>query len=408
MKKKIAGLMLTTIELLSSCALDTFDVGDLMHLGIRSTKFQELSSDTVSRTAYKAIEDLSPYFMKSDLNSNYVLSPASYLLATAGLASVSDNFNNDAFGFSSDSLEDTKELLTAWNFEYRNSDRGDYCYFRSAVLHQQVGDTYVFDEEKRSECKTNHISTMVSSEKDYRKQAQNFFHNEIGLTIDVPDAKNKNGVNTYGGLVMKDYVANGLRNSKNSFTTYENKNIDVDSYAFGSTNFPTYVKYYKASNYQVFKLGINDTSLLIVLPDEGVNLNTIDVSEAYQNYIKEADYVPSRGYVPFYHIRTESEDLTSALSNKLTGEEVFYSKLLKEDVKNDLALSVVLQSSDFEFNKYGVSGQSITVEAMAGSAAPGERPTPIELYINRPFYAISLKDNFPVFVSAVYDPSQSA
>lgn len=407
MKKKIAGLMLTTIELLSSCALDTFDVGDLMHLGIRSTKFQELSSDTVSRTAYKAIEDLSPYFMKSDLNSNYVLSPASYLLATAGLASVSDNFNNDAFGFSSDSLEDTKELLTAWNFEYRNSDRGDYCYFRSAVLHQQVGDTYVFDEEKRSECKTNHISTMVSSEKDYRKQAQNFFHNEIGLTIDVPDAKNKNGVNTYGGLVMKDYVANGLRNSKNSFTTYENKNIDVDSYAFGSTNFPTYVKYYKASNYQVFKLGINDTSLLIVLPDEGVNLNTIDVSEAYQNYIKKADYVPSRGYVPFYHIRTESEDLTSALSNKLTGEEVFYSKLLKEDVNNDLSLGAVLQSSDFEFNEYGVSGESITVEVMVGSREPGKEPTPIDLYVDRPFYAISLKDDFPVFISAVYDPSES-
>lgn len=407
MRKKTIGLMLT-ITLLASCAADTSNVGDLMHSEIKSAKLEELSSNTVKRTAYKAIEDLSPYFMKSNLNSNYVLSPASYLLATAGLASVSDGFNNEAFGFSSNALTDTEELLTAWNFEYSDSDRGDYCYFKSAILHQQVGDTYAFDEEKRNECKTNHISTMVSTEKEYRKQAQNFFHNEIGLTIDVPDAKNNNGVNTYGGLVMKDYVADGLSNSENSFTTYENKTINVSTYDFGSTYHPIYVKYYKAENYQVFRLNINITSMLIVLPDEGVNLNTIDVSKAYRHYTDDADYVAALGYVPFYHIRTESENLTSALSNKLTGNEIFYSKLLKEDVKNDLALSVVLQSSDFEFNKYGVSGQSITVEAMAGSAAPGERPTPIELYINRPFYAISIKDNFPVFVSAVYDPSQSA
>lgn len=90
------------------------------------------------------------------------------------------------------------------------------------------------------------------------------------------------------------------------------------------------------------------------------------------------------------------------MTKKLSGEEAFYSKLLKDDVVNDLEVVSVMQSSDFKFDKYGVSGESIT-QTVIGAAGPMDG-TPIELNVNRPFYAISLKDNFPLFVSKVVNP----
>ena len=68
-------------------------------------------------------------------------------------------------------------------------------------------------------------------------------------------------------------------------------------------------------------------------------------------------------------------------------------------------LSSVLQTSDFEFNRYGVSGESITVMEFATSPEPEEHEV-IELKVDRPFYAISLKDDFPLFVNKVNDPSK--
>lgn len=127
------------------------------------------------------------------------------------------------------------------------------------------------------------------------------------------------------------------------------------------------------------------------------------MSEAYKKYIDEGESKDAYGYIPFFHAKTEGEYITSALTNKLTGNETFYSKLLKDSVVNDLSISNVIQSSDFEFNKYGVSGESITAIVLGGSMAPVETET-IEINVNRSFYAISLKDDFPIFVSMVLDP----
>jgi hypothetical protein len=116
-------------------------------------------------------------------------------------------------------------------------------------------------------------------------------------------------------------------------------------------------------------------------------------------------YYDAVGYVPYFHLKTFKEDLTYAMKSKLTGQEVLFSKLLADDVHNNLTLSSILQTSDFEFNRYGVSGESITVMGNYGSPAPEEHEV-IELKVDRPFYAISLKDDFPLFVNKVNDPSK--
>lgn len=60
----------------------------------------------------------------------------------------------------------------------------------------------------------------------------------------------------------------------------------------------------------------------------------------------------------------------------------------------------VLQSSDFEFNRHGVSGESITVIAYSGSAGPQEHEIK-RIEVNRPFYCLSMKNGFPLFANKV-------
>lgn len=371
----------------------------------KATAIQSVDASVVSRTATKTLQSLDAYFADAN-NKDYVLSPASYLLAASAVAAVSDGFDLDAFGLV-DASKDTKTLLQSWNFLFEKKSEYDkaYCQFDSGVLHQQVGETYRFDEEKRKAIADDYIATSVASLKDYHAQATDYFHNHVGLTIPIPDPQcTSDSVLTYGALKMKDYVPNGFGSAKNDFHV-DGKTIQVDTRGFGSTLYPMTLPYYAGTNYQAFKMLIKHTSLLFILPNEGVSLESISVSEAYSSFMANKQLYDAVGYVPYFHLKTFAEDLTNAMKSKLTGHEVFFSKLLADDVYNNLMLSSILQTSDFEFNQYGVSGESITVMEYAGSAAPEEHEV-IELKVDRPFYAISLKDDFPLFVNKVNDPSK--
>lgn len=98
MLRKIS-LMIASAAILSSCTIvdASENSGSIVYKSINNSEIQNLDKDVVSRTGYKAIEDLASYFEYSE-SKNYILSPASYLLAEAGLVSVSDGCNNNAFG----------------------------------------------------------------------------------------------------------------------------------------------------------------------------------------------------------------------------------------------------------------------------------------------------------------------
>ena len=371
----------------------------------KANKIQSLNTSYVERMSPKALESLDAYFADSS-NENFVLSPASYQLAVSSLAAVSEGFDLASFGLI-DAEADTKTLLESWNFLYENTDpeHSAYCRFDSGVLHQQVGGSYRFDKQKQEKVASDYIATSVASLRDYHKQATSYFRDAVGLTIDIPDPKpTADGVITYGALKMKDYVPGGMGSSEKPFHA-KDKTISAPSRSFGSICYPAYLPYYQGEGYQAFQMKIENTSLLILLPDEETSLESISISNAYSSFMEHKQTHMAMGYVPYFHLHTEGEDLTSAIAKRLTGKEKFYDKLLADDVINNLSLSSVLQSSDFEFNRYGVSGESITVIQTAGSAAPEEHKV-LELNVDRPFYAISLKDGFPLFVNKVNDPSR--
>lgn len=371
----------------------------------KAQSVKSLSDGIVGGVSGKVLQSLEPYFA-DPTNKNFVLSPASYQLAVASLAAVSEGFDLGNFGIKDAEVE-TKAMLEAWNFLYEKKDSYDpeYCRFDSGVLHQQVGPKYRFDPEKQKRVTSQYIATSVASLSDYHDQATAYFRDHVGLSIPIPDPElSGDGVIAYGAFKMKDSVPNGLRTSIRDFFL-ETKKIEVQSMVFGSLYFPAYVPYYDGDGYQVFQRNIKHTQMLIVLPDEGVNLESISIGEAFASFAANKKTVEAMGYVPYFHLRSVAVDLTNALANKLTGKEDLYAKLLSDGVIHDLRVSSVLQTSDFQFDRYGVAGESITTVTMLGSAISEEHKV-VELNVDRPFYAISLKDGFPLFVNKVNDPSR--
>ena len=366
----------------------------------KADSVQQLSTEHVTSWRGPMMADLAAEMEKTE--GNFVLSPASYLLSVAGLASVSRDFPLASFGLN-DATADLKALLEAWNFEYhfvREYEYGKdekYCRFEAVVAHQSVGPTYRFDPAKRNALAQDYVTTLESSLADYHKDAESFFHDVLDFSIPVPDPQlNDDGVLTYGGFKMKDFVPGGLSTSKN--VLFNSK--EVDAHAFGSIYYPKYLSYYQGENYQVFRLPINYTSMVIVLPAVGTNINDISLHEAYSSFLQHSETTATMGYVPFFHNRTESQDITACIANKLKGNISLYDALLPDATHNDLRIEQVLQSSDFEFNKYGISGESITVIVAAGASEPKEHEV-VTLNVDRPFYAISEKDGFPLFINRV-------
>lgn len=366
----------------------------------KADNVQRLSPDRATSLRGPAMADLTAEMEKTD--GNFVLSPASYLLSVSGLASVSRDFPLASFGLS-DAMTDLKALLEAWNFEYRymhdygHTKDEKYCSFEAVVAHQSVGPTYRFDPAKRDALVQDYVTTLESSLADYHKDATSFFHDVLDFTIPVPDPQLiRDGVLTYGGFKVKDFVPGGLATSKNALF---NSKV-VSAHTFGSVYYPEYLSYYQGENYQVFRLPINYTSMVIVLPAVGTNINDISLHEAYSSFLQHGETAATVGYVPYFHNRTESQDITACIANKLKGKIRFYDALLPDTTFNDLLLDKVLQSNDFEFNEYGISGESITVVATVGASEPKEHEV-VTLNVDRPFYAISEKDGFPLFINRV-------
>ena len=365
----------------------------------RSYNLQSLDGNFVSRASTKTLESLDNYF-SNEYNRNCVLSPASYFLNIASVAAVSDGFDLEEFGLD-DPEEDTKTFLESFNCESSDS-QGVITTYKSGVLHQQVGDFVKFVDEKREAVATKYIATAVANRGNYHSQAEKYFKENVGIDIHIPehDMRN-NGVITYSALSMVDN-ANEFKTEMNDFYS-EDKPMEVPTAVYGTEERTTQGYICFGSTYTAFSIRITNSYLLIVLPNEGVSLESISISEAYQSYRTARSYVKLYGYIPYFNVSSESVDLTSNLKSKLNNSEKLYSKLIEDDDSiafNDLNYKF-LQSSTFEFNKKGISAQTIL---SGGGGASGIAKGVYEINVNRPFYAMALRDDFPLFVCKVNNP----
>ena len=352
-----------------------------------------LDSSFVNRTAMKTIQNLEDYF-KNSQNKDCVLSPASYLLTASALAAVSDGFDLEAFGLE-DAGEDTKDFLEALNCSLA-TDEYNTCKYDAGVLHQQVGPTFAFDDEKRAQVSDYYIGTAIADLDNYNKQAEQYFAKKVNLSIPIPDpGLNDSGIITYGALKMHDHCEY-LYSADNWFRSDEKEDTVPTAVISGTTNV------FRNDKFLAFKLHINSTSLAIILPNEGISLESISLSEAYDSLLNGTfTPVTARGYIPYFHLKSTSVDLTPNYISKLNGSEHLYSKLLKQGVPSSSVNLTCLQSSDYKFFERGIDAETITSLAMDDSE-PNKVFT--DLCVNRPFYALTLRDNFPLFICKVNNP----
>ncbi len=166
------------------------------------------------------------------------------------------------------------------------------------------------------------------------------------------------------------------------------------------------VRYFDGSNYTTFAFRNNSTYLMIVMPKEGISLEAVPLEEAYSEITsKKVTEISAYGYVPYFHVSSDSIDLSSSFIKHMSGNELLWSKLLSRGgvPTHDLNF-YVLQSSDFEFCEKGIFGESVTSSGGSSAAMPPRNPLLID--VNRPFYAICLQDNFPLFINKVNNPGQ--
>ena len=361
------------------------------------TSIANLNDDFVSRTASKTLRNLDSYF--ADIrNKNCVLSPASYLLSVSSVAAVSDDFSLSAFGIE-DACEDTKLFLKSLNCSASSNDV-TYSEFSAGVLHQQVGSEYGFSEEKRIEVSGYYISTGVANKDNYSEQARDYFEKEVGVPVPIPNAPiNKDAVLTYSVVAMSDQCSK-FETEYSHFYIGENE-INVPSAVIGTQENPKNTLLYKGENYTIFSIKAYSTEMVIVLPNEGVSLEKIPVSEAYQKYLNDSVATQIYGHLPYFQLSSNDVDLSSAIAKKMTGNEKLYSKLLSNWHGLKHSELRCYQSSLFEFDRNGIDAKFDVTFADSNPEIPQNLE---QIEVDRPFYMINLRNNFPLFVCKVNNP----
>ena len=372
----------------------------------KATVLSTVSDSFVNRTATKTLNRLDNLFTDSS-KKNYVVSPASFLLGVSSLTAVSEGIDTNNFGLS-DPLNETKMLLEKWNccIKETNSTTGEeevVTKIDSGVLHQQVGSKFEFDDQKRMNVEDEYIATGAVSPSNYRQQAQNYFADNVKLSMPVPDlGLNKDCVVSYSTLKFQDDADLGATEQRHF--TIGSDTISVSACVYGDSSEHTYpTEIYQDTKYTAFKRQIRNSSILFILPNHDYTLEDISISSAYIDFMQNKTDCLAFGYIPYFHVRNIGMDMSSAVTNTFDGSEKLYSKLLKDGISNRTLELKMIQNSDYAFADDGTNGQS-----SQGSTGrnPGQNggSSAICLDVNRPFYAICLKDDFPMFVSKVTDP----
>ena len=367
-----------------------------------------LSSSFVTSTATKSLQQVEPLFQNAG-NNNFVISPASYLLGASGLAAVSDGFDLSTYGLSNP-LEETKMMLENWNSFAKelNPDTNEEEYVTkidSGILHQQVGALYAFDDNKRTQVEEKYIATSASFPETYRQQAQQYFYDNVKISMQVPNlGLTSDSVVTYSTLKFAD-VENVGKSEYNSFRV-GNKDISVNTCAYGSQDDLYKTEIYTGPNYVAFNRIIKNTSILFILPNEHETLDNVSISQAYSAFMENKREFGAYGYIPYFHIRKEGLDVSNILKASFKGSEKPYSKLLEDGINVNNVNFKLIQSADYSFDDDGNTGESSAGSGGSGSTHWSGGGTAIKVDVNRPFYAICLKDYFPLFVNKVVDPTK--
>ncbi len=368
----------------------------------KSATLNSLSSEFVQNTAVGALHAFDELYKVQ--KKNYVISPASYLLGAAGLCAVSDGINPHNYCLT-DPLNETKMLLENWNCfsKVTNPDTGKeevVSKIDSGILHQQVGFKYKFNDQKRNSVEDEYIATSITGLSNYRSQAQNYFQDYVKLDMSLPElGLEENCVVSYSMLKFTDNA--NLGPTETRYFTNGTDTITVQVCVYGDSAEHSYhTEVYENAKYVAFKRQIRNSSLLFIVPKDNVSLDEIRVSEAYAEFMTNKVDRLAYGFIPYFQTSNIGMDVSDAIKESFTGSERLYSKLLEDNVSGNSIDLKMIQNASYSFEDDGL------FDANSSDYNPGENggTNAICLNVDKPFYAICLKDDFPLFVNKIVDP----
>lgn len=167
--------------------------------------------------------------------------------------------------------------------------------------------------------------------------------------------------------------------------------------------------YVQGENYIKSTLGLSRGYMEFILPDEGVDVDSLLSEESLWDIFEnnETDRAEVRWSVPKFET-----DVTYDLGEMLQslGVTTAFTDAADFSAISDTPLFVsnVQQGTHIALNEEGVEAAAYTVAVLAGAEAPMEEAPPvIEMNLNRPFiYRITADDGSTLFIGVVRNPLQ--
>lgn len=168
--------------------------------------------------------------------------------------------------------------------------------------------------------------------------------------------------------------------------------------------------YVQGEGYIKSSLHLDRGKMIIVLPDEGQDIETFLTEEKLWEIFENADYQEAEVRWSMPKFETDATyDLTEVLTE--LGITAAFD-LTKADfttiaqTEDPLYLGYVQQGTHIAVNEEGVEAAAYTIATLAeGAAAPSEEPKIIEMDLSRPFlYLITANDGSTLFIGVVRNP----
>lgn len=405
MKKhfKVCSLLLSF--LISSCA--PYNFFKIYHAEYKINSFNESSlfnDKEFYNTFFEClIEDTNTALREKEENS--LFSPISFYNNIALISLTSSNglkymnkFGYDSeFSYESDFKNISKLLLSG--------ETSDKTYFRS-INHleylniKSLNEDYLEKIGKKYEISSFNYPLIT----DFTSYTMEFIKNVAGMEVEIsPEtfAHYVNGAFAFNNLKIKDSFSSSRTTFKSSF---RGRNVEAKDTDFISTS--NSGKFINNENEKVyiFDMKINKTSLRIILPYEGVDINSINLNRLDLT-LKDVEEVPLEIDIPLFELETKFEDY-SYLLNKydINFKSKPFDKTIKTVTGDSTYFSgessfISYQMGKFKLDENGIEGEatSISGEGNKGTNEIGQ----LYLNVDRPFYAISMYQDLPLFVNKV-------
>lgn len=330
---------------------------------------------------------------------NSVYSPLGLALSLAGTA-LASNGSEKVLSELGISEESYLPLVRSLNFDFKSEptgpgEQGHNSSLRCFAFLQAIGGNVSVNEEEASRLAELGISNISSSFKTYKDDAQAVLDELSGREMPMPNFEIPSDYDAaaacYSGVSLID-SREEAGTVPGEFASYYGESIgDVDCQPIDGL-----YRYYDGDGYQAMRFGISATDMTIVLPDEGVTLEQISLSEATLEFEDNAKTAALEGYVPYFKL-TQQIDYTPYLSQFGIRTQLFGRFV----TSLPLTGVICLQKTEFEFAPKGVDGKSVTVIAAFPEAGDVSGPEPIEFEVNRPFYFVSSYRGMPLFAGSI-------